>query len=110
MQFAKEERYFMTLEKLSLNVYDEYRDTIDRYMELIPCEQRDKVDTATVHIMDAIQDINNQIEKYNFGMDSTHKEHFMNRIGNRMMLWRYAVVCLLTWLYSGEKSISPMKL
>lgn len=43
MQFAKEERYFMTLEKLSLNVYDEYRDTIDRYMELIPCEQRDKV-------------------------------------------------------------------
>ena len=43
-------------------------------------------------------------------MDSTHKEHFMNRIGNRMMLWRYAVVCLLTWLYSGEKSISPMKL
>lgn len=45
-----------------------------------------------------------------FTMDSTHKEHFMNRIGNRMMLWRYAVVCLLTWLYSGEKSISPMKL
>lgn len=67
MQFAKEERYFMTLEKLSLNVYDEYRDTIDRYMELIPCEQRDKVDTATVHIMYAIQDINNQIEKYNLG-------------------------------------------
>lgn len=33
-----------------------------------------------------------------------------NRIGNRMMLWCYAVVCLLTWLYSGEKSISPMKL
>ena len=67
MQFAKEERYFMTLEKLSLNVYDEYRDTIDRYMELIPCEQKDKVDTATVHIMYAIQDINNQIEKYNLG-------------------------------------------
>ena len=52
---------------MSLNVYDEYRDTIDRYMELIPCEQRDKVDTATVHIMYAIQDINNQIEKYNLG-------------------------------------------
>ena len=47
---------------------------------------------------------------FNVIMDSTHKEHFMNRIGNRMMLWRYAVVCLLTWLYSGEKSISPMKL
>ena len=43
-------------------------------------------------------------------MDSTHKEHFRNMVGNRMMQRRYAVVCLLTRLYSGEKSISPIKL
>ena len=43
-------------------------------------------------------------------MHSTHKEHFRNMVGNRMMQRRYAVVCLLTRLYSGEKSISPMKL
>ena len=32
--------------------------------------------------------------KYMYGMDSTHKEHFRNMVGNRMMQRRYAVVCL----------------
>ncbi len=57
----------MALKKLSLDIYEKYRDTIDRYMELVSCEQKEKVNTATVQIMYAIQDINRQIEKYNSG-------------------------------------------
>lgn len=57
----------MALEKLSFNIYEKYRDTIDRYMELEPCEQKEKVNTATVHILYAFQDINRQIDKYNSG-------------------------------------------
>lgn len=54
----------MELEKLSFKIYEKYCDTIERYMDLVPCEQREKVNTATVHTMYAIQDINNQIDKY----------------------------------------------
>lgn len=54
----------MALKKLSLDIYEKYRNTIDRYMELVPCEQREKVDTATIHVMYAIEDINYQIEKF----------------------------------------------
>ena len=57
----------MTLDILSFDVYEKYHDTIERYMQLVPCEHEDKVNTATVHIMYAIQDINRQIEKYNSG-------------------------------------------
>lgn len=57
----------MALEKVSFNIYEKYRDTIDRYMELEPCDSKEKVNTATVHIMYALQDINRQIEKYNSG-------------------------------------------
>lgn len=55
----------MAIEKLNLDIYEKYRSTIERYMELIPCEQQEKVNTATIHIMYAIRDINRQIEKYN---------------------------------------------
>jgi len=57
----------MPLKKLNFNIYEEYRDTISRYMELHICDQKDKIDTATLHILYAIQDINTQIEKYNKG-------------------------------------------
>lgn len=57
----------MPLETLNFDVYKKYRDTIIRYMQLVPSEHEDKVNTATVHIMYAIQDINRQIEKYNSG-------------------------------------------
>ena len=54
----------MKLEKKCFEVYDKYRDTIKRYMELIPCGQKEKVNTATLNIMYAIQDINNQLSEY----------------------------------------------
>lgn len=54
----------MALKKLSFDIYEKYRDTIDRYMELVPCEQKEKVNTATIHVMYAIQDINYQIEQF----------------------------------------------
>lgn len=57
----------MSLDTLSFDVYEKYHDTIIRYMQLVPCEYEDKVNTTTVHIMYAIQDINRQIEKYNSG-------------------------------------------
>jgi hypothetical protein len=57
----------MPLETLNFDVYEKYRDTIIRYMQLVPSKHEDKVITATVHIMYAIQDINRQIEKYNSG-------------------------------------------
>ncbi len=54
----------MILEKKCFEVYDKYRDTIKRYMELIPCEQKEKVNSATLNIMYAIQDISNQLAEY----------------------------------------------
>lgn len=57
----------MALEKLNLDIYNEYRDIIKRYMQLNPCTQEDKINTATVHILYAIRDINSQIDKYNSG-------------------------------------------
>lgn len=54
----------MALEKLGFDIYEKYCDTVDRYMELFPCKQEDKVNAATIHIKYAIQDINYQIEQF----------------------------------------------
>lgn len=54
----------MSLEKLDFDIYYKYLEVIERYMELVPCNQKERVDTATLHIMYAIQDINYQIEQY----------------------------------------------
>lgn len=40
----------MSLDTLSFDVYEKYHDAIKRYMQLVPCEHEDKVNTATVHI------------------------------------------------------------
>lgn len=55
----------MALGKLSFEICERYHNMIDHYMELVPCEQKEKVNTAIVHIMYAIQDVNRQIKKYN---------------------------------------------
>lgn len=54
----------MALEKLDSDIYDTYWATAQRYMELNPFEKEGKVDTASTHIVYAIQDINYQIEKF----------------------------------------------
>ncbi|BBF43925.1 hypothetical protein lbkm_2613 [Lachnospiraceae bacterium KM106-2] len=53
------------MKKLDINIYFRYVEAIDRYLELIPDKEKEKVDIATLNINYAIQDINRQIESYN---------------------------------------------
>lgn len=55
----------MTLKELKFDIYDQYYDTINRYMELKPNEENEKVFVASENIKHAIEDINYVINKYN---------------------------------------------
>lgn len=53
------------MEKLKLNIYNQYKKNIDRYLELEPIDQKEKVDAITLNIRYIIEDINEQIDRYN---------------------------------------------
>lgn len=55
----------MPLEELNFKIYQNYHSTIYRYLELIPCNDKEKMDSITLNIRYAIIDINNQIKQYN---------------------------------------------
>ncbi|UYX11650.1 hypothetical protein ACSW88_06965 [Clostridium perfringens] len=57
----------MILKELKFDIYDQYYDTINRYMELKPNEENEKVFVASENIKHAIEDINYVINKYNSG-------------------------------------------
>lgn len=55
----------MCIDKIDLDIYNRYRDTISRLIELEVCEKKEKVETTTELILYALLDINMQINKYN---------------------------------------------
>lgn len=55
----------MQLNRLDINIYSHFSQTINRYMELEKCEEEEKVNTAILHVQYAITDINSQIEIFN---------------------------------------------
>ncbi len=89
-------------EKIKLNIYNEYRDTIDRFMELVPCVQEERVDTATLHILYAINDINVLIEKCNTKLLDIS-------IYYQMMIKIDFLIAAIEMLYQTFKSIKESK-
>ena len=56
------------MEKLDFEMLKNHNQIVDRYLELYPCKDKEKVDTAMIIISYSIQDINVQIKSYNDGV------------------------------------------
>jgi len=58
------------MEKIDFEIVNNHTQIADRYLELFPSEDKEKIDTAMVIISYSIQDINVQIENYNNGVNN----------------------------------------